>query len=203
MGEGTEVTVEFRALIEYTPFAVRHRYGGLGASLPSIDRNESIRSLNSLLDVVRRQLKGTLRTRQGSLVLGLWSSSLCNGSAVGGAAAEPATLVVRGPEDSALDLSRAGSRSPRRSANPVLSGPCSRHLPRSPHVISRSDQRQLTIRGAWAALHFPHFYRRIVHRFAPVEHVVLPSPLTLAKDHEMQRPQRTCQCTQQSASSSL
>lgn len=56
--ERTEVTDEFRDLIEYTPFAVRHRYEGLGASVPTIDRNESIRCLNSLLDVVRRQFKG-------------------------------------------------------------------------------------------------------------------------------------------------
>lgn len=55
--ERTEVTDEFRDLIEYTPFAVQHRYEGLGASVPAIDRNEAIRCLELLLDAVRRQVK--------------------------------------------------------------------------------------------------------------------------------------------------
>ena len=58
VGERSEVTDEFRDLIEYTPFTVQHHYEGLGASIPAIDRNETIRRLDVLLDTVRRQLKG-------------------------------------------------------------------------------------------------------------------------------------------------
>lgn len=47
---------EFRDLIDFTPFADQHRYAGLGASVPPVDRNEAIRCLDSLLQTVRRQL---------------------------------------------------------------------------------------------------------------------------------------------------
>ena len=57
VGERTEVTDDFRDLIEYTPFAVQHRYEGLGAGVPAIDRNEAIRCLELLLDAVRRQVR--------------------------------------------------------------------------------------------------------------------------------------------------
>ena len=62
VGERTEITDEFEGLIGYTPFAVKHRYEGLGPSAPAIDRNEAIRCLDLLFDTVRRQLAEAERT---------------------------------------------------------------------------------------------------------------------------------------------
>lgn len=53
---------EFRALSDFTPFPDQHRYEGLGASVPPIDRNEASRCLDSLLQTVRWQLSESQRT---------------------------------------------------------------------------------------------------------------------------------------------
>lgn len=60
--ERAEAVDEFRDLTDFTPFADQHRYKGLGAGAPPIDRNEAIRCSDALLQTVRRQLSESERT---------------------------------------------------------------------------------------------------------------------------------------------
>lgn len=57
--EHTEVSPRFRALIDYTPYAVEFRYEGVGSGADPIDRKGALKLVEALLAQVRRQLAET------------------------------------------------------------------------------------------------------------------------------------------------
>ena len=55
--EGRDVATEpYRGLVGYTPYAVEFRYDGVDPGAESIDRDEALNLVESLLEEVRRQL---------------------------------------------------------------------------------------------------------------------------------------------------
>ena len=54
----------FRALIDYTPYAVQFRYIGQDAPAGSLDRKETVEEVNTLLEEVRRRAQGETPDRR-------------------------------------------------------------------------------------------------------------------------------------------
>ena len=55
-------TEPYRRLVDYTPYAVEFRYEGVRAGAESIDRDEALNLVESLLEEVLRQLAGVEET---------------------------------------------------------------------------------------------------------------------------------------------